>query len=151
MIIDIIDQADRYVCLNKWFKPAFEFLTRPDLKSLEPGDYPIDSDKVYASIVKMPGRKVEEAKIEIHRRYIDIQMVLGGSDNMGWAPAVKCIDQVAAYNPERDLQFFHEKPESWQLVKEDYFAIFFPDDAHMPLIGDGEIHKVVVKVAVDRD
>lgn len=151
MVIDIIDQADRYVSLNQWFKPAFEFLTRPELKSLEPGEYPIDSDKVFATIVKTKGRKAEEAKIETHRRYIDIQMVLGGTDAMGWAPAVNCLDQVMAYDADKDLQFFNEKPESWQIVKEDYFAIFFPEDAHMPLIGDGEIHKVIVKVAVDQD
>jgi len=150
MVIDIIDQADRYLSLNKWFKPAFEFLTRPELKSLEPGEYPIDSDKVFATIVKTKGRQAEAAKIETHRRYIDIQMVLGGTDAMGWAPAVKCLDQSMAYDADRDLQFFNEQPESWQIVKEDYFAIFFPEDAHMPLIGDGDIHKVIVKVAVDQ-
>jgi biofilm protein TabA len=29
------------------------------------------------------------------------------------------------------------------------FAIFFPEDAHAPMAGEGLIHKVVVKVAVD--
>ncbi len=151
MIIDIIGQADRYVSLNKGFAAAFKFLTQPELKSLEPGDYPIDGDKVYASIVKTKGRKPEQAKIETHQRYIDIQMVLSGVDTMGWTPAEKCKDVSMAYDTERDLQFFNEKSESWQVVKEDYFAIFFPSDAHMPLIGDGDIHKVVVKVAVDQD
>ncbi len=149
MIIDIISQADRYVSLNKGFAAAFKFLTQPELKSLAPGDYPIDGKKVYASIVKTKGRKPEQAKIETHQRYIDIQMVLGGVDTMGWTPAEKCKDVSMAYDAERDLQFFHEESESWQVVKEDYFAIFFPADAHMPLIGDGDIHKVVVKVAVD--
>ena len=150
MIFDIISQADRYVSLNKGFSAAFKFLSQPELKSLEPGDYPIDGDKVFASIVKTSGRKPEAAKIETHQSYIDIQMVLGGVDTMGWAPAEKCSDQATVYDVENDLQFFNEKSESWLVVKEDYFAIFFPEDAHMPLIGDDEIHKVVVKVAVEQ-
>ena len=150
MIFDTISQAAKYNALNAGFAKAFEFLTQPQLKQLEPGDYVIDGDKVYAAIVKTNGRKPEEAKIETHQRYIDIQMVLGGVDTMGYAPAENCSDEATPYDAEKDLQFFNEPSESWLVVKEDYFAIFYPEDAHMPLIGDGEIHKVVVKVAVDQ-
>lgn len=34
-------------------------------------------------------------------------------------------------------------PDAWVAVKHDAFAVFFPQDAHMPLISDALIHKVV--------
>ncbi|NJD55400.1 MAG: DUF386 domain-containing protein, partial [Nitrospirae bacterium] len=43
-------------------------------------------------------------------------------------------------------QFFVDKPDAWLSVEAGAFAIFFPEDAHMPLISPGRIHKVVVKV-----
>ncbi len=147
MVIDIIENAARYVALNPGFAKAFEFLSRPDLAELATGEYVLDGDKVYATIVKTKGREVAKAKTETHKRYIDIQMVLGGEDSMGWIPTAKLSDVSMAYDDKRDLEFFHESPESWQVVKPGYFAIFFPEDGHMPLIGTGDIHKIVVKVA----
>ena len=40
------------------------------------------------------------------------------------------------------------EPDAWISTKNGSFAIFFPEDAHMPLISSGQIHKVVVKIAV---
>jgi beta-galactosidase beta subunit len=47
-------------------------------------------------------------------------------------------------------QFFTDPPEAWLPVHNGTFAIFFPEDAHLPLISPGQIHKVVVKVAVNQ-
>jgi len=35
-------------------------------------------------VESVPGRAREAAKLECHRRYIDIQLVLEGVDEMGW-------------------------------------------------------------------
>ncbi len=151
MVFDVIENAARYEVLNKGFKAAFDFLRRPDLKELAPGEYELVGRKVYASISKMQGREAAAAKIETHQRYIDIQMVLGGTDTMGWAPAASCQSSDDGYDAERDLQFFNERPQTWLVVEDGSFAVFFPEDAHLPLIGEGMIHKVVVKVAVAQD
>lgn len=146
MILDTLENASRYLPVNKWFEKAFEFLLRPDLEDLPVGKYEIAGEHVYAMVSNGPGRKKEDAPLETHSKYIDIQLVLAGTDNMGWKPKSLCRQPKAEYDPESDVQFFSDEPDSWLSTKSGAFAIFFPEDAHMPLISSGRIHKVVVKV-----
>ncbi len=148
MILDVLENAYRYAALNKGFAQAFEFLLRPDLKGLPVGRYELDGERIYAMVSKDPGRKKEDAQLEAHQRYIDIQLVLAGTDDMGWKPGSLCKRPSGEYDRQKDMQFFADKPDAWLSTKSGAFAIFFPEDAHMPLISPGQIHKVVVKVAV---
>ncbi len=148
MILDILPHAERYCSLHPRFAEAFAFLRREDLATLAPGRHPLDGEHLFAIVAHDQGKAREAAKLESHRRYIDIQYVIGGDEQMGWRPTVECRSPEGPYDSARDLQFFHEEPTSWARVQSGGFCIFFPEDAHMPLIGEGAIHKVVVKVAV---
>ena len=148
MILDVLENAHRYLALNKGFAAAIEFLLRADLKELPAGKYEIDGDRVYATVSKSPGRRREDALLETHEKYIDIQLVLAGTDNMGWKPKSRCKQPSGEYDQKTDMQFFADEPDTWLSTKSGTFTIFFPEDAHMPLISSGQLHKVVVKVAV---
>ncbi len=150
MIFDVLDNAGRYYDLHKGFKLAFDFLLRPDIRDLAVGEYELDGRRVYAVVAKEEGRRKEDALLEAHVKYIDIQLVLEGTDTMGWAPVVSCKHQETAYDEEEDILFFTDAPEVWLPAERGYFAMFFPEDAHMPLISPKGIHKVVVKIAVDQ-
>ncbi|MFW2368491.1 MAG: YhcH/YjgK/YiaL family protein [Desulforhopalus sp.] len=151
MILDVLENAHRYFALNKRFAKAFDFLSRSDLGELPVDKYEIEEDRIFAIVAKEPGRKKGEALLEIHKKYIDIQMVLAGTDTMGWRPKSSCKEVSEQYDPITDLQFFGDEPDSWLAVKSGVFAIFFPEDAHLPLISSGKIHKVIVKVGIDLD
>ena len=150
MILDVLENAHRYLSLNKGFAKAFEFLMQPDLKEMPVDKYEIDGDSVYAMVDKAIGRKKEDALLETHEKYIDIQLVLAGTDDMGWKPKLSCKRPSGEYNQETDVQFFADEPDAWVSTERGAFAIFFPEDAHMPLISSGQLHKVVVKVAMDK-
>ena len=147
MILDVLENAHRYRDLNSGFAKAIGFLLRPELKELPVGKYEIDGDRVYAMVSKEYGQKKEDALLETHEKYIDIQLILAGTDDIGWKPKSLCKHPTGEYDPESDLQFFADKPNTWLAMESSAFAIFFPEDAHMPLISSGQIHKVVVKVA----
>ncbi|MCG8533195.1 MAG: YhcH/YjgK/YiaL family protein [Desulfovibrionales bacterium] len=148
MILDLIAQAHRYEALADGFAKAFAFLEREDLAELPDGQIAIDGDRVFATIVHAPLRAVADAKLEAHDAYIDIQYVIRGTEQMGWA-ARSALTSEAVRPPEhQDVLFFDDAPQSMATVPEGHFAIFFPHDAHMPLIGEGSVHKVIVKVAV---
>jgi len=147
MILDALKNARRYLALNKGFAGAMEFLLRPDLKELPIGRYEIDGDRVYAMVSKEPGRRREDALLETHERYIDIQLVLAGMDDMGWKPKSLCSQPSGEYDRRNDIQFFADEPDAWLSVRSGAFVVFFPEDAHMPLISSGQLHKIVVKVA----
>jgi biofilm protein TabA len=148
MILDVLENGHRYLALKKGFAKAFEFLARPDLMELSVGKYEIDGERVYAMVSRDPGRKKEDALLEGHEKYIDIQLVLAGTDFMGWKPKSLCDRSKGEYDQKSDLQFFADEPDVWISTKSGAFVIFFPDDAHMPSISSGILHKVVVKVAV---
>jgi biofilm protein TabA len=147
MILDVLTNAQRYGTLNEGFGKAFEFLSRADLSELPLGKYEIDGERIYATLSKGPGRRKEDALLETHDRYIDIQLVLSGTDTMGWKPRSLCREPTRGYDQKKDLQFFADQPDAWLATEKGAFVIFFPEDAHMPLISQEDIHKVVVKIA----
>lgn len=151
MIFDILENAHRYTSLAQGFQKGFDFLMRPDLSELPVGDYEIDGRKVFASIARETGRSKVGALLETHEKYIDIQLVLAGIDNMGWKTKTLCQNSCGDYDKGEDIQFFDDVPELWLPATRGYFAIFYPNDAHMPLISSGPIHKVVVKIAVNQE
>ncbi len=149
MIFSNISQSERYSALHPLFPQAFEYIRNTDLFTLAPGRYKILGDNLIAIIEHLPGRTREMAKLEAHRRYIDIQMVLDGIEEMGWKPLADCYNPVSEHSMEKDILFFHDAAASWISTPPDHFCIFFPEDAHAPLVSSGQIRKVIFKVAVN--
>ena len=148
MILSALSQTSRYAALHPLFQQAFDYMRDTDLNALAPGRYPIVGDELFAIVEQAPGKTKEMAKLEAHRKYIDIQLVLDGDERMGWKPLADCLNPVSEYSEEKDIRFFHDAPASWIAVPPDHFCIFFPEDAHAPLVGEGQIRKVIFKVAV---
>lgn len=147
MILTPLTRADRYAALHPQFAAAFTFLRRADLASLEIGRHEIDGEDLYAIVDRAAGRPRDQAPLEAHRKYIDIQYIIAGREEMGWRDLADCAEVREAYDEPRDLEFFQGTPTAWLPVEPGCLAVFFPEDAHAPLVGEGEIHKVIVKVA----
>ena len=149
MILDTLERGERYRCLLPGLAAGFEFLLRPDLAQLPPGRHEIDGTRVYASIAAETGRDTSGARLEVHRRYVDIQVSLDGRERIGWRPLADCREPAIPYDAERDIAFFDDRPGVWLPLERRQFMIFFPDDAHAPLAGVGPLLKVVVKIALE--
>jgi YhcH/YjgK/YiaL family protein len=149
MIFSNISQSDRYLTIHPLFSRAFDYIRSTDLFALAPGRYNILGEDLIAIVEHLPGRTREMAKLEAHRRYIDIQMVLDGVEEMGWKPLADCYNPVSEHSIERDIRFFHDAAASWISTPPDHFCIFFPEDAHAPLVSSGDIKKVIFKLAVN--
>lgn len=147
MILDTLKNAAHYAGFRAGCSEAFGFLDQPGMEELADGKYEINGDCVYAIVSRTQGRAVTDGQLEGHRKYIDIQYVISGEESMGWR-ATEGLKSAVAYDEEKDLEFFEGEPESIVRVPPGAFAIFLPTDAHLPLIGSGLIHKVVVKVAI---
>lgn len=149
MILDTLDAASRYAGLHPRFQAAFDFLRSTDLASLADGRHELDGAALYANVDRVPGRGREAAKLEAHRRYIDIQYMVSGAEEIGWLPLGCCESVDLPYDADRDVGLFADAPSAWVAVPPGHFVIYWPDDAHAPLAGTGDLVKVVVKVAVD--
>lgn len=151
MILDTIANADRYDSLHPLFAQAFAFMRDHDLHALTPGRHYIAGDDLFVVIQHAAGRTRDEAQLECHRKYIDIQLVLEGVDEMGWKPLADCHSPVSDHLTEKDIRFFHDTPDAWVATLAGAFCIFFPEDAHAPLVGTQPIRKAVFKIAVQPD
>ncbi len=147
MILDTLGNAAKYAGLKTGFSEAFGFLDQPGLANLPDGKYEIAGGRVTATISHDNARAVSDGKLEGHRKYIDIQYVIDGEESMGWKAREGLVNSME-YDAERDLEFFEGEPDSIVRVPPGSFTVFLPTDAHLPLVGTGTIHKVVVKVAV---
>jgi biofilm protein TabA len=148
MIFSNLSQSSRYAALHPLFPRAFDYIRNTDLLSLAPGRQDIAGDDLFAIVEHAQGKLCEHAKLEAHRKYIDIQLVLEGDEQMGWKPLADCLNPVSDYSVEKDIQFFHDAPAAWITVPPVHFCIFFPEDAHAPLVSSGEVRKVIFKIAV---
>lgn len=148
MILDTLENADRYAGLQDGFRQAFAFLRGAARDCPSVGRVEIDGDRLFAVVSDGPGRKREAGQLEVHARYIDIQYVVSGTDEMGWKGAGKLASPSTPLDPEKDVAFYPDAPDAWIPVPAGSFAVFFPEDAHLPLVSEANIRKIVVKVVV---
>ena len=144
-------QADfvRYTALHCRFEALARLLDTQDFAALPEGRHDLLGDDLY--VVSAPQAVTRpSAPLEAHRRYIDVQLVVDGTEEMGWAPLASLSTEAEPYDADRDIVFFHDPPLSVHRVTSRCLAVFFPQDAHAPLLGDGHrVHKCVFKVRVD--
>ncbi|MBU1001406.1 MAG: YhcH/YjgK/YiaL family protein [Proteobacteria bacterium] len=150
MILDVLENLPQYFSLSEGFEKTAKFLASQDLDIIAAGRHEIDGESAFAMVSRNTGRPRDGARLEAHRQYIDIQIVLAGHDNIGWKPVSQCSQPDGQYIEERDVRFYLDEPEIWLPLTPGRFAIFFPEDAHLPSVSSGPLDKLVVKVAVDR-
>lgn len=150
MIFSSLSQSERLAALHPLFPRAFEFMRNTDMRTLPPGRHPILEDDLFVIIENVHGRSRADARLECHRQYIDIQLVLEGDEEMGWKPLADCREPLDNYSAEKDILFFNDPVASWIAVPPGAFCIFFPEDAHAPLVSNGGlVRKAIFKVAVN--
>jgi len=148
MIIDTLENASRYEGLHERFKAAFHFLKNTNLTALQEGRFEIDDSRLFVLTQTYQTKPVEGAKLEAHRKYIDIQYVVSGEEFIGYAPLLK-QEPVAPFSEEKDIGFYRGDA-SFTNVSAGMFAIFYPNDAHLPgryLQAASPVRKIVIKVA----
>ena len=148
MILDLIENAGRYESLHPLFGKVFAALRKRSLGSWIDGREELAGVQLYASVATNSPKKRSAARLEAHRKYIDVQVVLEGEEEIGWRSRCHCRAKDGEYDPEKDLEFFKERPQSWSRLTAGSFAVFFPEDAHAPGVSSQEVKKIVFKAAV---
>lgn len=151
MILSKVRDFRRYEGLNCRFGALADALEAGNLRNLEPGRHEILGEELY--VVASPCAVTRpNSLLEVHRRYIDVHIVLDGDDTIGWAPLDSLREQAEVYDSELDRANFVDPLTSIHLVTPGHLAVFFPEDAHAPLLGDGRlVHKCVFKVLAESD
>ena len=150
MILDRIENASLYYCLGARIELALRALQKADLLNAAPGCYELDGSDVFALCQRYDTKPRELGKWEAHRRNIDVQYVVSGTEVMGHAHLAD-MQISEPYNEEKDVLFLTGRGNFFT-VTAGMFAIFFPHDVHMPTLSaslPAPVQKIVVKVRAD--
>jgi YhcH/YjgK/YiaL family protein len=149
MIIDRLVNASIYTNLHPGYKLAFDFLQQADLVALPTGRVEIDGQWIYAMVQQYQTKQKEDGVWEAHRRYIDLQYVIQGSELLGYANIVRLAQ--GAYDESRDFLPLQGEGDFLTLA-EGHFVILLPEDGHMPGISihsSAPVKKIVIKIVLE--
>ena len=144
MVVDTLNHLEKYASLNPLFAQAIEFIKTTDLAALDLGKIELAGSDLVINIAQTAPKTKEQAKLETHDKYIDIQIPLSDTEVMGYTPGD--VLPAAEYNAEKDITFFDGLAQDYIAVKPGMFAIFFPQDGHAPGISPVGVKKIIVKV-----
>jgi len=126
------------------------------LKNLSPnipdGEQLIRDRDIYANFITTETQPREKLTMEAHKKYIDLHFCISGGERIEWSLAEILVVEKG-YDFEKDVALLTPPTTAdSRLMTSGKFAIFFPDEAHMPKITDGinkTVKKVVVKIKAD--
>lgn len=148
---DNIINANLYYNLSNNLKLGLEYLENTDFSSVEDGRYEILDTDVYAVVQSYVSKPLDQGKFEAHKKYTDIQFIIEGEEQMGFAH-ISEFENATQYDEEKDIVFLAPKEycrKEFIKMQSNEFIIFDPNDAHMPSIAINQpsfVRKVVVKV-----
>ena len=150
MIYDHINNLETYTAISEDIRIGLEFLrdAKPDIEN---GVYQINP-RVKAIVSEYETKPQNENGYEAHRQYINIQCTLQGLERIACLP-IEMLKETTPYSEETDAALYTTPAIHPQemTIGNGYFAVFFPQDGHMPgLCADVpmKVKKVVVKVEI---
>lgn len=151
MIKDNLQNLAYYNYLNSDIKHGLKYIRDTDFESLENGRHEIVEGKIFANIQEYTSKPEQECKYEAHKKYVDIQFIIKGEEKIGTGK-IADFKELSQYDDQKDIVFL--SPNENATLKninlgEKEFAIFMPNDVHMPSVALKEpslVRKVVVKI-----
>lgn len=149
MILDSLKNKAQYAALHPRFQQVFDFIDNNDVASMPCGRHEIDGDNIFVVVQELDLRELKEARLELHRKYIDIQLLLSGPNEVfGWSEKKDCLTPETDFDVTKDIQLFTDTPQCFYSVGEGQFSILFPEDGHAPMLGQGRVKKCIFKIAL---
>ena len=147
MIFDHLSIINTYKSLSADIYSGLLFLQQVS-PNIAIGTYQINP-RVKAIVSEYETKVKNEVGYEAHRKNIDIQYLLKGEERVACLPVEK-LKETKPYSEEKDAAFFTASVQPIEMKLGDgYFAIFFPQDGHMPQLSVDEpkmVKKIVIKV-----
>lgn len=146
MIVDSIKHIRDYEALLPGIGAGMDFVEAHP--SLAVGRYEFEGG--YLMVQEGVTTAMGEGTYEAHRRYIDVQIILEGSEEVAWAER-DGLDVVVAYDDAKDAERLDGPRDHSILVDEGMFWAALPHDAHRPCAHTDLAHryrKIVMKLPV---
>ena len=147
MIIDSVNNINNYKGLDKIYD-VLEFIKKTDFSQMALGKYHIDGENLFY-MVQEYDTKQDESIGEVHKKYIDIQLIVKGEEIIGYAP-LSCEKKLVEEKLDNDC-IFYSCETTKLLLKDGDFMVLYPSDIHSPGLMNkvsSKCRKVVFKVKI---
>ncbi len=135
------------VSFSKNIMDGIDYLRNTDLSKVGAGRIDIDGTRVYGFMQEY--NTLDESKLESHKKYIDIQYVVEGTEIIGYSD-IKNLEVSVPYNADSDIMFYHDAQMENLVLHSGEYAIFDVEDGHAPKLKNETssfVRKVVLKIA----
>ena len=150
MIYDKINNIGRYRGQSKWLDQAIDFLETTKLEELPLGRTEISGENVFANVMEAEAKEETESKFEIHKKYMDIQIDIVGTEKI--AIGLDVISTLDEYREEIDFGTVECSTSAMCEMGAGRFIICMKEEPHKPGIVASKnryLKKCVLKVAAD--
>lgn len=148
MIIGNLSDTAAVERLHPLLKEAFEWLRAhyASVHATGVSQVVLKEKELWANVETPIMKLRSEQVLEVHRAYIDIHVPVDKAEVIGYLPTCHLAQVRDAYDADRDIAFYTDAPMAYFTLQPGEFAIFTPQDAHAPIIGEGRLKKICVKV-----
>ncbi len=147
MLISSIKNHKNILKFFPQLETIFDFIIKNISSQTADGKINI-TNEIFATVQTCQPKPKNEQVLEKHKKYIDLQYIISGSDKIGWKFYDKNFKVLKRYNSKKDIAFYSDTPDTFIHLKKGEFAIFFPEDTHAPLCGEKSVKKCIVKIPV---
>ncbi len=131
MIVTTIDRLTDYKDIP-YAEDIKKFIADFKKTDMQTGRYDIHGDNLFAAVSRYDTQPKEEREFENHRKYIDLQIVLDGKEELYWAPVDTLTMTKDGFSDGGDCSFYKGEALSSVTLGGDQCTILFENDAHMP-------------------
>lgn len=146
MIVSNLQNSQRVERLHPLFKTLFDYVKTHDLLNAELGRIEIEEERLFINNVNPECVSFDKQVLELHRDYIDVHILLKGTERIGWKAIEDLTNETKPYEKEGDCALYADIPTTFIDLLPGQFMIVYPEDSHAPIIGNGKIRKLIAKV-----
>jgi YhcH/YjgK/YiaL family protein len=149
MILDTLQHFNYYLAVHPLLEPVYRFLQTEAWTKFPAGKRELGNN-ITCNISEYQTKEAALKFIECHCRFIDLQIMVDGSETIGFCHRDDCR-VLEPYNDEKDFEKLSGTCD-FLILKKGNFALFFPQDAHMPGLWienrAASVKKMVFKIPV---
>lgn len=149
MIVDRIERFQQYSRSVPEIYEVMKFAEKVKKENIPVGKYPIENG--FVLVQEGQTRRFEEADFEVHRKYLDIQILVSGTEYVEYAD-IKDLETKVLFDEEKDLELMRGVGCKIQ-IKPDMFYVLYPSDGHKPCCHENvatNYKKVLAKIKIDK-
>lgn len=148
MFIGTITDIDLPTKLHPRLNSFFNFVKLNNLNDLPLGRLNIQGDEIFVNNLLLDGNAENHQPLEMHCDYIDVHILLDGSERIGWKPLSRIKTYSQEYSKKDDCALSQDTPDFYVDLHPGDYCIVFPEDAHAPAISCGKIRKLIGKIKI---